>query len=405
MASSSKPKNPVLRWLLAAGHHAAGDPRVPNPPITTPTSPLTQPISVVSAVDFYRTGTVSRDVLLSIPAFRRANSLIAGVTGGLPYNAFRDGVRIPRPFLEQPESGVGYTRNVTFTKIASDLLFEGQSLFIVTDFYSDGFPRTGRHVPYGEWTQDDKTGVITHDGEKLDPKVVRLFTSPLNGLCQEAWPTVQQLNRLRSLSAWYTSHPEAREYFVPVDGQEPDEDDIALFLAKWNEARQAGVTALVPAGLELKQVDTMDASQMTLNDARAFEITEVARLTGIEAGWLSVNVTTRTYSNIVDERRQFLDFVCAEFIQSIEQRLSLEDCTPQGTYVKANLDAFLRSNTKERYESHAIALSNGFLTVDEVRAYEDRAPLPQEALRATPTGTTGPGTQEATTQPQEAPSA
>jgi hypothetical protein len=379
--------------------------RVPNPPITTPTSPLTQPISVVSAVDFYRTAVVSRDVLLSIPAFRRASSLISGVSGGLPYNAFKDGVRIPRPFLEQPESGVGYTRSVTWTKVASDLLFEGQSLFIVDEFYADGFPRNGRHIPFNEWTQDDKTGVITHDGEKLDSKVVRLFTSALTGLCQDAWQTVQQLNRLRSLSSWYTSHPEAREYFVPVDGQEPDEDDIALFLAKWNEARQAGITAFVPAGLELKQVEQMDPAQMTLNAAREFEITEVARLTGIDATWLSVNVTTRTYNNATDERRSFLDFVCAPFVQAIEQRLSLEDCTPQGTYVKANVDAFLRSNALERYQAHAIALGAGFLTVDEVRAYEDRAPLPQEALRAQPTGTTAPGQGENTTQPQEAPSA
>jgi hypothetical protein len=397
----SKPTPPraggFWRRLFAVDVGPGGVPvRVPNPPITTPTSPLTQPISVVSAVDMYRTAVVSRDVLLSIPAFRRANTLIAGVTGGLPYHSYKDGVRVPRPFLDQPEKDVGYTRNVTFTKIASDLLFEGQSLFIVDSFYSDGFPRSGRHIPFNEWTQDDKTGVVTVDGEKQDAKAVRLFTSPIEGLTTSAYQTVAQLNRLRSTSAWYTSHPSAREYFTAVDGQEPDDEDLALFLSKWDDARERGVTGFVPSGLELHQVEQMTPEQMALKGAREFEITEVARLTGIDATWLSVNVTTRTYSNIIDERRNFLDFVCAEFIQSIEQRLSLEDTTPQGTYVKASLDAFLRSNTKERYESHAIALSNGFLTVDEVRAYEDRAPLPEEALRATPTGTTQEGPSEQT---------
>lgn len=59
--------------------------RVPNPPNVAPTSPLTNPISVVSAVSMLNYGTVSRRELLSIPAARGAIQLIAGVAGQLPY--------------------------------------------------------------------------------------------------------------------------------------------------------------------------------------------------------------------------------------------------------------------------------------------------------------------------------
>jgi hypothetical protein len=33
--------------------------------------------------------------------------------------------------------------------------------------------------------------------------------------------------------------------------------------------------------------------------------------------------------------------------------------------------------TKERYDAYAVALNNGFLSLDEVRALEDRPPLPE----------------------------
>ena len=36
----------------------------------------------------------------------------------------------------------------------------------------------------------------------------------------------------------------------------------------------------------------------------------------------------------------------------------------------------MRVDLKSRYEAHAIAIAAGFLTVNEVRALEDRGPLP-----------------------------
>jgi phage portal protein BeeE len=54
---------------------------------------------------------------------------------------------------------------------------------------------------------------------------------------------------------------------------------------------------------------------------------------------------------------------------------------PRGTSVKIALDALARADTKTRYDGHKIALEAGFLTVDEVRALEDRPPLqPDEVV-------------------------
>jgi phage portal protein BeeE len=50
---------------------------------------------------------------------------------------------------------------------------------------------------------------------------------------------------------------------------------------------------------------------------------------------------------------------------------------PRGQYVKFNASALLRTDTLNRYQAHAIALENGFLSIDEVRDLEDRRPLPE----------------------------
>jgi HK97 family phage portal protein len=49
---------------------------------------------------------------------------------------------------------------------------------------------------------------------------------------------------------------------------------------------------------------------------------------------------------------------------------------PEAQHVTFNGDAIVRSDLKTRYETYAIALSNGFLNLDEVRQLEDRQPLP-----------------------------
>ncbi len=55
---------------------------------------------------------------------------------------------------------------------------------------------------------------------------------------------------------------------------------------------------------------------------------------------------------------------------------------PDRQYVKFNLAGLVRADMKTRYESYQIALSNGWLSLDEVRAYEDLQPLPNRQGQA-----------------------
>jgi hypothetical protein len=65
------------------------------------------------------------------------------------------------------------------------------------------------------------------------------------------------------------------------------------------------------------------------------------------------------------------------WIVRIEQSVSTF-LLPGLQYIRFNVDARLRAKTKDRYESYQTALSNGFLSADEIRAMEDLGPLPKK---------------------------
>jgi hypothetical protein len=65
------------------------------------------------------------------------------------------------------------------------------------------------------------------------------------------------------------------------------------------------------------------------------------------------------------------------WIVRIEQSISTF-LLPGLQYIRFNVDARLRAKTKERFESYQMALNNGFMNADEIRALEDLGPLPKK---------------------------
>lgn len=320
---------------------------------------------------------ISRDEAQSVPAVKRARDLIAGTLGTLPLQARNgNGDRVDHPLLAQPEAPLGLVRTVTMARTVEDLLFEANALWLVLTRTAQGFPASVQRIESGHWQQDPQTRVIRVEGREVDPRDVILFNSPNDPLLKVGARAIRSLLLLEKTAEIYCQEPEPSVSWRAADGVDPDEDDVREFLAAWVAARKARGTAFVPAAYERMTAERMTADELQLIDARSFAVLEISRLTGIDGDWLSVNTTSRTYLNGQDARRSFVDFVLAPFIAAVEQRLSLNDVTPNGQQVRYNLDAFLRADTAERYSSYAVALSNGFLTLDEVRQLENRPPLP-----------------------------
>lgn len=110
-------------------------------------------------------------------------------------------------------------------------------------------------------------------------------------------------------------------------------------------------------------------------ESRELSTTMVARLFGVPAPLMmaAVDGSSMTYSNVEQEWIALTRFTLVKYLNKMSDALTT--LVPRGQRVRLNIDALLRADTKTRYEAHAIALDKGFLTIDEVRALENRPAL------------------------------
>lgn len=109
-------------------------------------------------------------------------------------------------------------------------------------------------------------------------------------------------------------------------------------------------------------------------ESQSWNVQQIARLFGIPANMLmaSVDGNSMTYTNMEQEQMAFVRYTLAQYIVEVESNMSA--LLPRGNIAKVNVDGLLRSDTLTRYQAHQIALSAGWLTIDEVRAIEDLPP-------------------------------
>ena len=153
--------------------------------------------------------------------------------------------------------------------------------------------------------------------------------------------------------------------------------------AKWMEnhgssARSIAVlnatTSFVPV-----QISPMDAQ---LDSARQWGLRDVAMAFGLPGYMLGVSGDSETYANAESRIIELRMFSLLPWMRRIESTLDSE--FPRGTELKILSGGLERADTKTRYDAYKTAIDSGWLTKDEVRAMEDRPPLPEEAKPAAP---------------------
>lgn len=110
-----------------------------------------------------------------------------------------------------------------------------------------------------------------------------------------------------------------------------------------------------------------------LNTAREWSLRDTALAFGLPPYMLGVPGDSSTYANVESRMIELRTFSLLPWQRRIESCLNAE--FPRGTGLKIASDGLLRADTRSRYESYKIALETGFMTVDEVRALEDRQPF------------------------------
>jgi phage portal protein BeeE len=82
-----------------------------------------------------------------------------------------------------------------------------------------------------------------------------------------------------------------------------------------------------------------------------------------------------TYANVQDERKQMVALTLQPYVSAIESRLSMDDVSTAGHYVKFSLDdSFLRTEPMERLLVLEKMLALGLITTEQAMEMEDLSP-------------------------------
>jgi HK97 family phage portal protein len=106
-----------------------------------------------------------------------------------------------------------------------------------------------------------------------------------------------------------------------------------------------------------------------LVEAQTAGLTEAANILGLPPYYLGAPNSSRTYSNVEEENLQLIKWSIQPIAERIEAAFS--DLLVRGQTAKFKYESLLKTDTLSRYNAYAVALGNGFLTVDEVRDREN----------------------------------
>jgi phage head maturation protease len=320
---------------------------------------------------------------LAVPAVLRGRNLIAGTIASLPLRTLD---RLNNPvdvaLLRQIDPDV--PNSVTLAMTVEDLLFEGISWWqtLARDYY--GFPASARHLdadkvftqippgfPLSSLPSDYMPGSHVFVGSYAVParNIIR-FDSPNPPLLVAAGGAIRRALKLEQAADRYADDPAAREFFTPVDGVDPDDDEVTAMLDAWLAARQLRAAAYVPAGFERHEAQSLSPVDLQLSQLQDKATLALANAMGLDPEDLGVSTTSRTYQNAVDRRQDRVNECYGPYIQALEDRLSMGDITRRGQRACFDLDDFLKAAPLERAQTQQVYHEIGALSVPEIRAAE-----------------------------------
>ena len=222
---------------------------------------------------------------------------------------------------------------------------------VVTQYYVDGSPRPMSGLGSLVTFQSFNEGVLTTGAR-----------------------TIQAAIDIQKAAAVAAQTPMATTV-LRNSGADLPPSEVQALLTSWSTARKNRSTAYLTSTLEAQNLG-FSPKDMMYNEAIQNLATEISRLCGIPAYYLSADMnTSMTYANILDERKQLVALAFQPYISAIEQRLSMDDISTAGHYVKFDLDSsFLRVEPMERLLVLEKMLALGLITTEQAMQMEDLSP-------------------------------
>lgn len=147
----------------------------------------------------------------------------------------------------------------------------------------------------------------------------------------------------------------------------------ASFGRRHEGLRNMHKVAVLTGGADFKQLG-FNPSDLAIVENMEAGTQAIARLYGVPLHLLQLPGGNSSFNSLEIISREWLTLGLGSLIARLEagfQRLIVGDTT----FIKFNVDSMLRPLTKERFDAYAVALNNGFLSLNEVRTLEDRPPV------------------------------
>jgi len=346
-----------------------------NPPVFEPDP---------SSLFFTPQTFITRSDAIAVPSVARAAALIKGVVATLPLHLYRKstGQELGNPiWLDQPD--YRQPRVITLGWTVDALFFYGVAYWEVTELYADD----GRPSRFA-WVANTRVTVTLNntntlvksyavDGSERPATGIGsliTFQAMDEGILNRGGRTIRAALNLEKAAAVAAETPIASGY-IQNSGADLPEEQITGLLASWKLARTQRSTAYLSSTLKYEPT-AFSPKDMMYSEAKNELATEISRLCNVPAYLLSADANnSMTYSNVMDERKQFVDMSLRPFISAIEERLSMNDMTNSQNYVRMSLDdSYLRSDALTRLAVIEKMLALNLITVEQAREMEDLTP-------------------------------
>jgi HK97 family phage portal protein len=303
----------------------------------------------------------SQELALSVPTVARSIQMIASMVGCLElkhYTTQWTGSKYEELFLEneswmdQPDPRV--TRNFIFSQLVSDLMLWGQGFWYITSRSS----ATGRPLSF-EWLPasmvslgDQQTAQrfgpsndIMFNGVQLNTDDVVQFLAPTQGLLYTGNRAIMTAIKLQQSADRFAVNEIAAGWLQQTDASEPmSAEDLSELAAAWRNARQVGAIGALNSVVTFKEYSS-DPNKLQLVESRQFQSLELSRATGIPPYLLGIGVPgSYTYQNAQQARQDLYLFGAKQYMDAIEQTLSMNQILPRGRYVEFDVSDYIYEN-------------------------------------------------------------
>ena len=340
---------------------------------------------------FPNSTTIDNDKALTLTAVWCAIRLLSESVSSLPCSVYTKQANGDK--VEDTKSRIynllkyrpnNYQNKITFFEyIMMSICTDGNSYVQIV---RDGSGRPSQLIPISPDTVD----VVINDGElfyQIDSvgildsaDVLHFKTLTDNGI-----DGISPIDQCKKALSWGLNVEEFGDTFFK-NGAKPSSvlsTDRALseqaierlknsFSNTYAKLKNSNSTIILEEGLAFKPI-SISPEQAQFLSSRQFGIEEVARIFNIPPHMLK-DLSKSSFNNIEMQSQEFVTYTLMPYISRIENEMNYKLFRSNDvgkTFIEFNVNGLLRGDVKTRNEAYKTAITNGYMSINEVRQKEN----------------------------------